>query len=185
MRQGCRESSYGGVPGAALSDPVSSDWRSLGLESRVMLRDAVKHLFHRIGDDVASGPLANNWLETFLRAELEDKGDHVYGVEWSTGAGILLLDSASEILYTVAAPLTVSRELLNLRDAKIREDVELGDDTRARLTIELADGRALSLPTYLVLSRADQCALRSEIERRATVDRPLEPHDVNEEGHPR
>ncbi len=105
-------------------------------------------------------------LETTLRAELEGS-KAVYSVDCDSRVGILALEDAGEALYVVDAPLTVSRELLNLDGATVREKLDLLSDDGAQLSVELQDGRVLNIGGLRAFNREQQAAIRAELERRA------------------
>jgi hypothetical protein len=74
------------------------------------------------------------------------KGELVFSVNVDESVGVVSLGEDTDALYSVTGPpLTVTRELLHLRDAVVRESFRLDDSGKVELSAELASGRVLTV----------------------------------------
>jgi hypothetical protein len=112
------------------------------------------------------GQLAAQRLDRWFASELH--GKTFWAADLDANVAILVLEHDKAVLYEANSPHEISRELLNLNGAVVRTSYELGDDYRARLTLELQDGRSLGVRPRLPADFEDLDALRVEIEKRVS-----------------
>ena len=133
-----------------------------------LVDNAIRELYQNAGEEVefSNREFDVQRSDATLKAELEP-GEFAYSVDCNGAVGILSFESEIEVLYFLKGPLTLTRELLRLEGATVREEVQLAnDENRRQLSIELADRRVLGIRGFGTFGRDQQAQFRSEVERR-------------------
>lgn len=137
----------------------------MAMSNDAVIRDLIAHLPEGTADGFGNPQLAFRRLEEALTRELES-AELAFTANRDGEVVVVSLEEKVAVLYRFVPPLTVSRELLHLRGAVVRHDIDAAGDEESRVSLKLRDETLFKLR---VRERDNPAEIRDELEKRAAL----------------